>query len=145
LRRGSNCFKALFLALLLGAGSAYADEATLGRLFFSPAQRASMDMERLTGIAGVGGGASVKVNGILRNHISGKNTVWVNGSPLSGKERLTGISPSRYDPASARITTAGGDPVEVRVGQIANRATGQNSAPLSVDSITIHRKSGHGP
>ena len=136
-------FKALAVTLLLGGGSAYADDASLGRLFFSPTQRASMDLERLTGIAGAGGGASVKLNGIAKNRISGKNTVWVNGTPLSGNQRLTGISPSRSDPASARVTTASGDPVEVKVGQITDRATGQNSAPLANDSITIHRKSGH--
>lgn len=136
---------ALALALILSGGSAYADEAPLGRLFFSPAQRSSMDMERLTGVAGGGGGASVKVNGILRNRVSGKNTIWVNGTPLSGNEHLTGISPSRNNPAGARITTASGDPVEVRVGQITDRATGQNSAPLSDQSIIVHRKSRHGP
>jgi acylphosphatase len=131
------------LSFFLGCGLTYADDAPLGRLFFTPEQRASLDLERLTGIAGAG--TSVKLNGIVRNRASGKNAVWVNGAPLRGTERLTGISPSRYDPSSARVTTASGDPVEVKVGQITDRATGRNNAPLSNEAIAIHRKSGHGP
>lgn len=133
------------LALFLACGPAFAQDAPLGRLFFTPEERAAMDLERLTGVAGVGGGASVKLNGIVRNRGSGAHTIWVNGRPWRGSEHLTGISPSRADPARARVTTAGGDPVEVKVGQITDRATGVNSAPLGDRSIIIHRKSGHGP
>jgi hypothetical protein len=115
---------ALALALLLSGGAAFAQDAPLGRLFFTPAERASMDLERLTGVAGAGGGASVKLNGIVRNRASGGSTVWLNGKPWHGADRLTGVSPSRSDPARARVTTADGSPVEVRVGQITDRASG---------------------
>ncbi len=132
----------LILALLLGGGPAFAQEPPLGRLFFTPEERATMDLERLTGVAGAGG-ASVKLNGIVRNRASGTNTVWLNGAPWHGAERQTGVSPSRTDPGHARVTTADGAPVEVRVGQITDRATGINKAPLANEAITIHRKSGH--
>ncbi|MDD5297232.1 MAG: hypothetical protein PHU46_09985 [Rhodocyclaceae bacterium] len=140
---GSNGFNAMALALFLACGPACAEDATLGRLFFTPEQRAGMDLERLTGVPGAGGsGASVKLNGIIRNRASGDHTIWLNGVPWHGKDRLTGASPAQDNPASARITTASGAPVEVRVGQITDRATGQNSAPLADKSITIHREAG---
>jgi hypothetical protein len=71
------------LALLAGlAMPAAAQEEALGRLFFTPQQRAAFDRERLLGgsqrSAALEGESSYVFNGEVRRS-SGRNTRWFNG------------------------------------------------------------------
>lgn len=112
----------LFLALLT-AHPAYPEEesVSLGRLFFTPQQRAALDRERLLGInqrsSGLDGDASYTFNGEVRRS-SGKNTRWINGEPITGTLR----SP------------------EVPVGDSYHPATGERETPLGEGRIVVNRK-----
>lgn len=96
--------------LLLYLLPAQADE--LGRLFFTPQQRAQLDREQeRNATPGSNDGSSLTVNGIVQKH-GGKRTVWINGVAHEA-----GSSDER-DPASVPITLPGtSKPVKVKVGQ----------------------------
>lgn len=127
----------LMAGLLLSP--ARADEASLGRLFFTHEERAGLDLERLTGVAGSGGAQAIKLNGIARKQSGGSQTVWLNGKPWHQSERLTGVVPAS-DPARASVRSAEGSGLEVKVGETADRVTGLKYAPLAPGSIVVHRK-----
>lgn len=85
------------LALML---SCAAGAETLGRLFYTPAQRAQMDYEFAQEVQPGGNGNSLTLNGIVQMH-GGKRTAWINGvaqpvgpgddrSPASQHVRLPG-------------------------------------------------------
>lgn len=76
----------LLLATTLIASPALADNAPLGRLFFTPEERLSLDRQRQyrqtesqTTTAG-----TVTVNGLVRRS-DGKVTTWVNGEALDNE------------------------------------------------------------
>lgn len=85
---------ALLLLLALAASPAWPHGETLGRLFFSPQQRAVLDRERQLGISqrptGVDGDASYTFNGEVRRS-TGKNTRWINGEPQTASGRSPGV------------------------------------------------------
>lgn len=62
--------KTAFVLLLCLSQSALAAEATLGRLFFTPAQRIQRDAQHLP--------AAAQVNGMVQRD-GGLRTVWING------------------------------------------------------------------
>lgn len=95
-----------------------ADE--LGRLFFTPEQRALLDLARRTHTAAASGERTdgVALNGIV-SRSDGRQTVWVNGRPVTAAEvRLR-------DPATAVILLPGGGPVRLRVGQTLDPVSGR--------------------
>jgi hypothetical protein len=81
----------LFLFLLLLGTSAQAEP--LGRLFFTPAQRAALDQRRQLPLqaedASRSGPAVLAVNGQVRSS-SGRHTTWINGTPLTEAAPLPG-------------------------------------------------------
>ncbi len=120
----------VLLALCLVADAAAAD-AVLGRLFFTPSQRAVLDAGKSIGGAQRRSAAprnrgKIFLNGVVRRS-DGEATVWINGKPAY-KESASGIKvkPSRDDAASAQIVLPGQrSPLELRVGQEFDRATGR--------------------
>lgn len=72
----------LLSLLIIGLSSAWAEQEALGRLFFTPQQRAELDRQRLlnpglnTGTMDQPG--SQTINGEVRRS-SGRNTRWING------------------------------------------------------------------
>lgn len=103
-------------ALLLG-GLAQAQEEALGRLFLTPAQRASLDQQRQRAAAAPSGSGeregSLTVNGEVRRS-DGHNTRWING---------------RAEP--------GATPPGVPVGDRFNPATGERESLLGKGRITV--------
>lgn len=78
----------LFLTLL--AAAIPAEGEALGRLFFTPEERAALDRQRQQGALDgkAAESATPSINGIVRPS-GGKTTVWVNGIPqYSNKLRL---------------------------------------------------------
>lgn len=61
------------------AMSSFAGAAELGRLFYSPEQRAQLDYS-YSQAAGPDNGHVLMLNGIVQQH-GGKRTVWINGIP----------------------------------------------------------------
>jgi hypothetical protein len=109
------------LLLALGALPAWPQSEPLGRLFFTPPQRAALDRERQLGInqrpSGLDGEASYTFNGEVRRS-SGKNTRWINGEPQ----------------------TAGGRGPVVAPGDTYHPATGEHESLLGGGTIVIKRK-----
>jgi hypothetical protein len=92
------------LLLALAALPAWPQSEPLGRLFFTPQQRAALDRERLLGISqrpsGLDGDASYTFNGEVRRS-SGKNTRWINGEPQTAGVRGPGVpAGDTYHPAT---------------------------------------------
>lgn len=115
------------LALLAGAPVESAEEP-LGRLFFTPQQRASLDAGRRIAARPKAEASpaarrtrALRLDGIVTRS-DGERTVWVNGRPYhSGHPselRVTGV-----EPAAARIQVGkSGETVKLRVGQTHGRS-----------------------
>ena len=85
----------------------------LGRLFFTPEQRAQLEYSKPqdSGSGGSGSGRALTVNGIVQQH-GGKRTAWINGVP-----QQAGDSDERA-PESLPVAVPGlSKPVKVKVGQ----------------------------
>lgn len=96
-------------ALLLGAQTCGAEE--LGRLFFTPAERAQLDYGKLQNADPRDNRGVLTVNGIVQKRGGGR-TVWINGVPQDA-----GASDER-SPDSVPIAVPGQkEPVKVKVGQ----------------------------
>ena len=107
--------------LVVAALPAWPQSDPLGRLFFTPQQRAALDRERLLGFSqrpsSLEGDASYTFNGEVRRS-SGKNTRWINGAPH---------------------TAAGRNP-DVSAGDTYHPATGERESLLGDGQIVIQRK-----
>jgi len=84
---------------------------TLGRLFFTPEQRAQLEYSKLQGSDSGSSGRALTVNGIVQKH-GGKRTAWINGVPQdAGKS-------DEHAPDSLPVAVPGiSKPVKVKVGQ----------------------------
>lgn len=98
----------LFLGLI-AATPANAEE--LGRLFFTPEQRAQFESNKLQNTDSGGSGRTLTVSGIVQQH-GGKRTAWINGVPQqAGKS-------DESAPESLPVSVPGlSKPVKVKVGQ----------------------------
>lgn len=121
-------FSIALVLLTLSSASIYAAEP-LGRLFFTPAQRSTLDAgkqlvrPRQAGPA-VQGPKSLTVNGIVTRS-DGESTVWVNGGATGVQRRgAAPISAKPSDATSARVRTDGTN-TRLRVGQTLDRVTGK--------------------
>lgn len=118
----------VFLLLALLPPGLHAAEP-LGRLFFTPAQRNTLDAgkqldtPKKTGPT-VRGPRSLTVNGIVTRS-DGESTVWVNGGAAGVKRQGSAtISATPSDSATARVQTSGTS-ARLRVGQTLDRSTGK--------------------
>lgn len=110
---------------LLGATACVAE--SLGRLFFSPAQRQIFDSgKQLPGSIPVPvGPRAAKLNGVVTRS-DGETTVWVNGKVLDKKRPPIRASASPSDPAAARIELPSSNKtVRLKVGQRYLRSSGK--------------------
>lgn len=95
------------LLVLLFAAAAGVNAEGLGRLFFTPEQRAQLESSQRQG----DGKRSLTVNGIVQKH-GGERTVWINGVP-----QPAGKSDERA-PESVPVALPGqSQPARVKVGQ----------------------------
>lgn len=91
-----------FFLLLASATSARPQSQALGRLFFTPEQRAALE-EQKRHLGAPAGGPATTLNGVVRSS-SGRNTVWVNGIPQEDVATQPGwrvgetIVPGRTEP-----------------------------------------------
>lgn len=128
------------VAVLLACGSAGAAE--LGRMFFTPAQRAALDAARKQNIrveigneeeerpapAAPAAAAplpqTVRFNGMIQRS-DGKSTVWLNNKPVTDQSAGgLNITTSRTD-ARVRLTRPdGGRSMDLKVGQTAEMVSG---------------------
>lgn len=114
--RQYRCSKILIVIYMLIPS---AQAAELGRLFFTPAQRAQLEYNQRQNDNTPANAGTLTVNGIVQKHGGGR-TVWINGVP-----QVAGKSDERA-PESLPIAVPGQPrPVNVKVGQkvLTNPAT----------------------
>lgn len=116
--------KLLAIALLFSAGTAMG--ADLGRMFFTPAERAMLDNARKKSIRGevisetkaaAPVPQNVSVTGMVRRS-DGKSTIWVNNRPVT--DRQTGavkVAPTANDNRVKLTVPESGRSVDLKVGQ----------------------------
>ncbi len=122
----------LVAALLLATPSALAADADLGRLFYTPQQRADLDRKRTTNAVEadvVVIESLVTVNGRV-SRSSGKTTTWINGVP-------------QYDTYAGRDATRvaiddNGKDTSVSVGDTLDRTRGEVRPAIEPGGIEIH-------
>jgi len=121
----------------------------IGRLFFTPAQRATLDagkeLEKPKGAARVvHGPSSVQVNGVVQRS-DGESMVWINGKPV-GKGSSVAASVSNSDPAAVRVRIRGNDQAaDLRVGQTLDTASGKIDKIAPANSNGAARKRSRAP
>jgi hypothetical protein len=101
--------KLALVALLLAATTASAEE--LGRLFFTPEQRAQLEHGKSQNTDSGANSRALTVNGIVQKH-GGSRTVWINGVP-----QPDGVNDDRAPESSLISSPAQSQPVKVKVGQ----------------------------
>lgn len=128
---------------LAGAGGAQAQE--LGRLFFTPEQRAALDARRKARVPDKPAATPVtespvtRVNGAVQRG-SGKSTVWVNGEMIAEDLQPEGarVVPRGPKPASVSIPEGENAPRrELRVGESLDRGSGEVRDVIGEGEIKI--------
>lgn len=121
---------ATFLLLAL-TPTARPQSEPLGRLFFTPEQRAVLDRQRLAdqlpGGSASKDGAAYTINGIVKRS-SGRQTTWINGTPIDNGVRLTGKGAPLK--AGETVHTNTGEREDLlNGGEIVVKRSAQKSAP----------------
>lgn len=130
------------LWIALPPSPAQAQDAELGRLFFTPERRAALDRQRQFNIQEIRAvqGETLSLDGIVQRS-SGKRTVWINNRPQTeSDEAQTGIgvaiNPRR--PGNARIRSGEDAVTQLNVGEAINRSTGERDTRLGNGSVARH-------
>jgi hypothetical protein len=132
--------------VLLGAAFVprVATAQDLGRLFFTPEQRAALDARRKARLPDTpAGGApshTTRIDGSVRRS-SGKSTVWVDGSAVPDGVQPEGLRIRRGGDAS-RVTVIVGEDnrrVDMRVGETLDRATGAVKDVIGSGALRVER------
>ena len=127
----------IFVALLaLPVPPALADE--LGRLFFTPEQRAELDARRRARVpdrpaAAVVASPTTKLNGYVKRS-TGPSTVWVNGEPLPAGPG----EPARIGPKVSIPVGEGGRRATLKPGEEFDRGTGEVRDVIGGGEIAVH-------
>ncbi len=103
----------------------------LGRLFFTPEQRATLDARRKarvpdTPAVAVVASPNTRVDGFVRRS-GGPSTVWVNGEPLGehGPEAPRIVHGASSDPRVSVPVGDGGIRFSLKPGQVLDRGSGE--------------------
>jgi len=127
----------VLLALVLAATPAFAQE--VGRLFFTPEQRAALDARRKARVpdkpsATVAASPTTRVDGFVQRS-GGPSTVWVNGEALpEGSGDLPRIGPRVSVPLGE-----GGRRAALKPGQTLDRGTGEVRDVIGDGEIRVRR------
>jgi len=132
------------MAVFLLPASAFAQE--LGRLFFTPEQRAALDARRKARIpdkpaAVVPESPVTRIDGFVRRD-GGRSTVWLNGAPTPEHVQPEGIriAPGKRDPLGVSVTVGEESRhFELKVGQKLDRASGEVRDVLGEDAVRVRR------
>jgi hypothetical protein len=126
----------LFIVFSLAVANAASAEQPLGRLFFTPAERAQLDEARThkqrspqsTATEPVASPATqtITYSGIVRRS-DGKSILWLNNRAAEEKEALAGLAVDGRVGADGAVTLqdASGSTVRLKVGQRAELQTGK--------------------
>lgn len=129
----------LALAVLVPARAA--DSQELGRLFFTPEKRATLDRQRTLNVqeAQTLQGTTMSLDGVVYRS-SGKSTVWINHQAQpEGDSSRTGVSAAVSAKTPGRAVLAPGEetPVQLKVGETINRASGKRDTRLGDGRVVV--------
>ena len=133
---------AVLLAGLLAAGSAGAQE--LGRLFFTPEQRAALDARRKARVPDKPAATPqaespiTRVNGAVQRS-GGRSTVWVNGEAIQEGTQTGAQIPPRATGSGRVSIPAGEGPqrYDLRVGESLDRGNGEVKDVIGEGEIRV--------
>jgi len=135
---------ALIAALAGAAAATCASAQELGRLFFTPEQRAALDARRKARVPDKPAATPqvespvTRVNGVVQR-AGGKSTVWVNGEAIPDSARSEAQGMAR--PAgSGRVSVPLGDSgrgLDMRVGESLNRGSGEVSDIVGTGEVKV--------
>lgn len=119
---------------------AFAEEA-LGRLFFTPERRQTLDRQRQFNIQEkqeIPEEPTFTIDGVVTRS-SGKRTVWVNGTVQEEREVKQGVTvtPNRINPGKVIVQSEDGPTSAASVGDTVNRSTGETTGLLSGGQIRL--------
>jgi len=136
----------LLLAFALGAGAAAAHAQALGRLFFTPEQRAALDERRKARVpdkpaAVLVESPSTRLDGYVKRS-GGNSTLFVNGEAIQDGTQAEGMAivPDRTAPDRASIGVGeSGRRIPLKVGESLDRATGEVHDVLDGGELRVER------
>jgi hypothetical protein len=138
----TRALAALLLCAALAPRAVFAQE--LGRLFFTPAQRAALDERRRSRLpdkpAVVAPLPTTRMDGSVWRS-SGKSTIWLDGFAVREGSQPEGLRIRRSrDPSRVTVTVGeDGRRVDLRVGQSLDRASGEVRDVISDGALRIDR------
>jgi len=136
------------VGISLALASVPAAGQQLGRLFFTPEQRDSLDARRRARIpdkpAAVVESPTTRIDGQVTR--SGRNsTVWVNGQPLAEGEDAGGVRvyAGHADPSRVAVKVGGSKRrVDLKVGETLDRGNGEVRDVIGEGELRIRRGTG---
>ena len=137
---------ACLIAALLGASAASAQE--LGRLFFTPEQRAALDARRKARVPDKPAATPqaespiTRVNGAVQRS-GGKSTVWVNGEAIPEGAPASGAQPAPSAKGPGRVSLPSGEGAQrydLRVGESLDRGSGEVRDVIGEGEVTVGSK-----
>jgi hypothetical protein len=134
------------VGVLLATASAAAAAQELGRLFFTPEQRAELDARRKARVpdrpaAVLIESPSTTLDGYVKRS-DGKSTVFLNGEAVTegADAKRAQVVPSRDDPSRAAIEVGeGGRRIPLKVGESLDRGSGEVSDVIGKGEIKVER------
>lgn len=152
-RLGLITWFALFAPFALGAAAPSAHAQSLGRLFLTPQQRATLDVRRASRVPDkpaaevVVESPTAHIDGqVVRS--DGRSTVWVNGLPLREGSRNEGLRMTPMPTTADSVTLSVGDSerrVRLKVGESMNRDTGEVRDMLGGGEVRVSGSPGTSP
>ena len=117
----------------------------LGRLFFTPEQRAALDARRKARVPDKAAAAPATESPVSRvdgavERSGGKSTVWVNGEVIPEDSQAEGARVTRRGPNPGRVSIPageGGQRYDVRVGESVDRSSGATRDILGDGEVRI--------
>jgi hypothetical protein len=145
LNRHDKILAGLLAALALVAAfctnaSAQESPDELGRLFFTPERRQTLDRQRQLNIQEkqeIPEDPTLTIDGVVTRS-SGKRTAWVNGVAQYENEMPSGVkvTPGRKDPGKVVVQASESPAGNARVGGMVNRNTGEATDLLNGGRIS---------
>jgi len=139
---------AVLAGLLCAAAATVAAAQELGRLFFTPEQRAALDARRKARVPDKPAAAPqvespvTRVNGVVQR-AGGKSTVWVNGEAIP-ESAQAGAQGAPYPAGTGRVSVPlgeGGKGLDMRVGESLNRGSGEVSDIVGKGEVKVGPRS----
>ena len=148
-RRSAQRRRRLGALALLGAlaAPAGAQDTPLGRLFFTPEQRQTLDRQRQLDTQhrpALNAGPTLTINGVVTRS-SGKRTVWINGVAQNENRGGVVVTPQRNAPGQVVVHDGDTPATNASVGDTVNRHSGEATSLLDGGSIKIGRPRASGP